>query len=168
MVDGSFGIVLRKVRRSALPPPSRSGRSPRAVCMDMATMNSSERAGEPSPFSCPECGGVLWELQDGELLRFRCRVGHAFSVECILTEQSEVLEEALWAALKTLEESASLSRQLAVQARKRGQRHVAGRFEEKLRRAESHAALIRQLLIKGEPVANTETSVNQPTGKKEA
>jgi len=40
--------------------------------MDMATMNGSERAGKPLPFSCPECGGVLWELQDGELQRFRC------------------------------------------------------------------------------------------------
>jgi len=39
--------------------------------MDMATMNGSKRAGKPLPFSCPECG-VLWELQDGELQRFRC------------------------------------------------------------------------------------------------
>src|SRR5438067_1207378 len=40
------------------------------------TMHSDERQhpGEPSPYSCPECGGVLWELKDGELLRFRCRV----------------------------------------------------------------------------------------------
>jgi len=152
----------------AYPVPEDMEMEAKLVGMDMATMNGSERAGKTSPFSCPECGGVLWELQDGELLRFRCRVGHAFSVDSILAEQSDVLEEALWAALKTLEESASLSRHLASQARKRGQSHVAERFEERLRRAERHAALIRQLLIKGEPAPPTETSVNQPAGEKQA
>ena len=38
-----------------------------------------DHPGEPSPYSCPECGGVLWELKNGELMRFRCRVGHAYT-----------------------------------------------------------------------------------------
>jgi two-component system chemotaxis response regulator CheB len=44
--------------------------------MDVETLHNDERAGKPSGFSCPECGGVLWEIEDGDLLRFRCRVGH--------------------------------------------------------------------------------------------
>src|SRR5207302_739863 len=54
--------------------------------MDTAMMHNNEHMGAPSAFSCPECGGVLWEIQDGDLLRFRCRVGHAFSVESVLAE----------------------------------------------------------------------------------
>ena len=170
----AIGALLARLAREpaaeegGYPVPEDMEMEAKLTEMDMATMNGSRRAGKPSPFSCPECGGVLWELQDGELLRFRCRVGHAFSVDSILAEQSNVLEEALWAALKTLEESVSLSSHMATQARKRGQTHVAERFEEKLRQGERHAALIHQLLIKGEPVANTETGANQPTGEHEA
>lgn len=129
--------------------------------MDLDTLYNGERAGRPSAFSCPECGGVLWELEDGDLLRFRCRVGHAFSVESMLDEQSEVLEEALWAALKTLEENMSLSRRLADQARKRSHDLVADRFEEKVWEAERHATVIRQLLLKGQtPETSPETQVS--------
>ncbi len=118
---------------------------------DQDTLDSNERIGRPSPFSCPDCGGVLWEVQDGELLHFRCRVGHAFSVESVLAAQSEQLETALWAALKTLEESASLSRRLARQAHGRGQDWLARNFEEKVREAEQRAITIRQVLKQEEP-----------------
>ena len=118
--------------------------------MDLAIMHNNESVGTPSAFSCPECGGVLWEIQDGDLLRFRCRVGHAFSVESVLAEQSEVLEEALWVALKTLQESADLAQRLAQQAQQRGQEWLARRFDQKLQDAEQRAGLIRRVLLKNE------------------
>jgi CheB methylesterase len=111
-----------------------------------------ERAGRPSVFSCPECGGVLWELEDGDLLRFRCRVGHAFSLETMQAEQSRAVEEALWTALKTLEESMSLSERMADHAHSQGREWLAHRFEEKQHEAEQHAHQIRNLLMNGEKV----------------
>ncbi len=57
--------------------------------LDVNEMTADEQAGKPSVFSCPECGGVLWEIQDGDLLRFRCRVGHAYSIESVLAGQDE-------------------------------------------------------------------------------
>jgi two-component system chemotaxis response regulator CheB len=117
----------------------------------LAAMNTheghdGEQVGTPSVFSCPECGGVLWELHDGNLLRFRCRVGHAYSVDSILAGQTEAVEQALWTALKALEESASFSRRLANDARKGGKEWLARRFEDKEHEAEQHAAVIRQVL----------------------
>lgn len=129
--------------------------------MDLDTLYNNERAGRPSAFSCPECGGVLWEIGDGDLLRFRCRVGHAFSVQSILAEQSETLEKALWAALKTLEESANLSRRLAERAHERGHGLTARQFEEKVQEAERHATVIRQLLLRGEATATPSTTNNE-------
>ena len=124
--------------------------------MNMHALNNGEHAGNPSIFSCPECGGVLWEIRDGELVRFRCRVGHAYSIESMMAAQSEGVEEALWAALKTLEESVSLSRRLADQARERGQDWLAQRFEEKLQDAVQRAEMIRSVLFKDKSLPTTD------------
>jgi len=121
--------------------------------MDMATLQGDERPGTPSTFSCPECKGVLYELHDGDLVRFRCRVGHAFSTESALAEQAQALEEALWAALNTLQESAVLAERMVQQARERGHEHLAARFETKVRESEQRAAVLRQVLLKDETIA---------------
>ena len=92
-------------------------------------------------------------MNDGDLLRFRCRIGHAFSADSVLSAQDEQLESALWTALKALEESASLSRNLARQAAKRGQGWLSLNFEERSRDAEQRALTIRQVLRNGEPGA---------------
>jgi two-component system, chemotaxis family, protein-glutamate methylesterase/glutaminase len=118
---------------------------------DADTLASNERLGAPSAFSCPECGGVLWELHNGELVRFRCRVGHAFSIESGLAAQTEQLEAALWTALKTLEESASLSKRMAQRAQGRSQDRLARNFQQQAHNAEQRAITIRQVLRKDEP-----------------
>jgi two-component system chemotaxis response regulator CheB len=132
---------------------------------DADTLASNERLGTPSAFSCPECGGVLWELHNGNLVRFRCRVGHAFSIESVLAAQTEQLEAALWTALKTLEESASLSQHMAQRARGRGQDWLARNFQQQAHNAEQRAITIRQVLRKDEP--DMPGSSPLPTGHNE-
>ncbi|HAG83064.1 MAG TPA: chemotaxis protein CheB, partial [Cyanobacteria bacterium UBA12227] len=44
------------------------------VAQDKAALEQGERPGNPAPLTCPDCGGVLWELGDGNLIRFRCHV----------------------------------------------------------------------------------------------
>jgi two-component system chemotaxis response regulator CheB len=130
--------------------------------MDTALMQSNEHVGTPSVFSCPQCGGVLWELHDDELVRFRCRVGHAFSAESMLAEQNETLEEALWVALKAIEESVELSKRMAQQAEQRGQKWLVRQLEERYRDGVQRAALIKQALMKSEPAVGPEAN-NGPT-----
>ncbi|HEY4641077.1 MAG TPA: chemotaxis protein CheB [Thermoanaerobaculia bacterium] len=114
--------------------------------MDAKAMRGDERPGNPSAFSCPDCGGVLWEIKDDEFVRFRCRVGHAYSPETMLAAQGDVLEEALWTALKTLEESARLSKRLAAGERDRGHEWMAERFDQKETEARDRADVIRRFL----------------------
>jgi two-component system chemotaxis response regulator CheB len=85
----------------------------------------------PSVFSCPDCGGVLWQIEDGENPRFRCRVGHAYSDEALFLSQAEQVEDALWVAVRSLSENAELSARLAKRARDRGEESAALRFEQR-------------------------------------
>lgn len=102
------------------------------------------RDGELSALTCPECGGALWEHQDGELVRFRCHVGHAYSPESMQTEQGRALEAALWSALRSLEERQDLFRRMA--RRSAGSADTAARFERKVAEVESHADAIRRTI----------------------
>jgi len=146
------------------PVPQGMVQEVRTTKMETNIQDDNHLVGQPSVFSCPECGGVLWEIQDGPLLRFRCRTGHAFSAESVLAEQNEVFEGALWTALKTLEEKASLSRRLAQQARERSQTWLIGNLEEKLHDVEQSADILRQLLAKN--VGNNPSPANLDPGTK--
>ncbi len=115
--------------------------------LDADALRSDERPGQPSPYSCPDCGVVLWTIDEGEYVRFRCRVGHAFAPETMLGAQQEQLEAALWSAAKTLEETARLSARLAQTERRRGHEWMAERFERKERDARAHVEVIRRYLL---------------------
>jgi two-component system chemotaxis response regulator CheB len=114
--------------------------------LEESEMRDVERIGELSAFTCPDCKGALWEIRDGDLLRFRCHVGHAFSAESLIAGQSEELENALWAALRSLEENAALSRRMAARASESNRTVSVTHFEENARQVEQHAAVIRQVL----------------------
>ena len=110
--------------------------------------------GRPSGFSCPDCHGVLWEISEGELVRFRCRVGHAFSPHSLFASQSAGLEEALWAALRALEESAALAERLQTRSSERGHALSAQRFAEQALDARSRARIIHGALTGGQIIAD--------------
>jgi two-component system chemotaxis response regulator CheB len=98
--------------------------------------------GKPSAFACPECHGVLWEIENGDFVSYRCRVGHAYTGETLRVALSETAENALWVALRVVEEKAALLRRLA---RKTGSR-ISGTYEEEAAGFELHAATLRRLL----------------------
>jgi two-component system, chemotaxis family, protein-glutamate methylesterase/glutaminase len=143
-------LLARLVGEPAAEPP---GPAPTDMKVEvemegfsLAAMESGH-PGEPSGFSCPDCHGVLWAIQDGGLERFRCRVGHAWSPESLITRQSESLEAALWVALRSLEERAALAGRLAEPARRRGHTITATRFQEQATEAQQAARMVRDLLL---------------------
>ncbi|MFB2838552.1 chemotaxis protein CheB [Floridanema evergladense] len=118
--------------------------------LDKEAVQSQERPGRESPYSCPECGGVLWEINNGNFMRFRCRTGHAFSPDSLFAEQSDALEQALWVALRALKEQSGLSRKLAQRAKEQNHSIVANRFAERAQEADARADVIRRVLVEGE------------------
>jgi two-component system chemotaxis response regulator CheB len=129
--------------------PSLNNNEASIVANDKAQLERHGRSGEPTLFTCPDCGGVLWEINDADLLRYRCHVGHAYSAEGLRAEQSEELEEALWTAVRSLEESASLARRLAFRARSTNSERTAEHFEARALEDEQRADLVRQALARG-------------------
>jgi two-component system chemotaxis response regulator CheB len=133
------------------------------IALDDGTEDITPAPGQPSQFSCPACGGVLNEIHDGDLLRFRCRVGHAYGPDALRMEQQSALEGALWAALRALEEQASLARRLAVRGRELKQLKSAARFDDRATATEQQAALVREALRHGlSSVAELEEDVPGP------
>ncbi len=106
----------------------------------------------PSAFSCPECGGALWELRDGELIRYRCHVGHSYTAETLLDHQAQRLEAAMYTALRALEEYAELRRRMALRAEQGRFPSNAARYVRHAEDAEAKAKLIRDLLTASQVV----------------
>jgi two-component system chemotaxis response regulator CheB len=158
------GIAPLLTRLASTPAPDESiypipeilSIETRMARREQSKMEDVEKLGSPSAFTCPECRGTLWELKDGDLLRFRCHVGHAFSAESLMAEQSEELESALWAALRSLEENAALARRLAARAREHNHQISLIRYEDNASQIEQHADVIRQVLNNNEKISGGE------------
>ncbi len=117
------------------------------VAQEKAAIERGERTGLASAFTCPDCGGVLWELRDQNLMRYRCHVGHAYSFDSLLSEKDNSLERALWTANRALEEKAALARRMATQARRSNHLMSEAQFLERAAEAETHAAVLKQVLL---------------------
>ncbi len=111
---------------------------------------SVEKLGKISKLTCPDCHGALWEINDERLLRYRYHVGHAFSAESLGDGQSQMLDVALWSAVRALEEQMILAKRIAERARKSNQMRAANLFEKRAKRAEADSSALRQLLLRGE------------------
>src|SRR5690349_23082402 len=74
------------------------------------SMSEMDRIGKRSVLACPDCHGVMWEIEDGELLRYRCHEGHAYSAEIMSLALDDNLRRALASAVRALEERIALAR----------------------------------------------------------
>jgi two-component system chemotaxis response regulator CheB len=101
---------------------------------------------EPSGLICPDCGGALFEGEGNETMRFRCRVGHAYSPEALHDEQTRNLEEALWTAVRAFEEHAELSARLAHRAEAANLPRISEHYRESERDALAKAQLVRRAI----------------------
>ena len=144
-------LLDRLVREEAapnLPAPSDIAAEADIAERVMSDVPKENRLGQPAPFGCPGCGGPLWEMEDTNVKRYRCHVGHGYTAKTLLANQSEVVEEALWVALRTLEERAAMLRRMAQEGR-----GPSAQFGERADEAEQQALSIRSLLLSGLQVA---------------
>ena len=117
--------------------------------------SAADQEGEITELRCPDCGGTLWE-RGGEFPTFRCRVGHSYSPNALLSGQSAALEESLWAAVVALEERADLDDRMARRA-DAGHRHRrAARYRLDASDARRRADVIRGVIPPGGEVLDVD------------
>ena len=144
------------VYRLSQEPPAATPSIPEDLLIEVdiaeKPVDNSDRAeelGAAASVTCPDCGGPLWELYDGKLRRYRCRLGHAFTAESLLAGQSEVIEYALWAAVRTMEDRVRVLMTLANGRREHGQGKLADSYEIQAKELKTHAQQIRRMLLEG-------------------
>jgi two-component system, chemotaxis family, protein-glutamate methylesterase/glutaminase len=107
----------------------------------------SEPPGDQVPLSCPECNGPMYAVNEGDLTRFQCFVGHAYSPESLSEEHSEALERAIWTAIRRLKERIILHEELLKRKkRNKGEEELKSRLEESITTAEQDLKLLRDVL----------------------
>lgn len=129
-----------------LPPTPLMEMETAMADLDPGALTNPEPPGKPSAWTCPDCHGSLFEIHEGALTRFRCRVGHAWSPDSLVAQQASSLETALWVALRTLEEKASLTLNLGRRAAERGHRLTGEQFERQSEEALRSAELLRGMI----------------------
>ena len=109
--------------------------------------------GELSPFTCPECHGVLAMYRDGNIVRFRCHTGHAVSSGTLLEAGTEQVEQRLFDAVRALDETIMLLNQLGEQYAKTGNTAAADQCFARARDAYERSRPIREAALKNEELA---------------
>jgi two-component system, chemotaxis family, protein-glutamate methylesterase/glutaminase len=143
-----MGELLRRLTSEAAGPtpeiPADIRLEAAIAAQEPASMQKDDQLGSPSAFTCPECHGALWEINDGDILRYRCHVGHAHTAEVILNAKDEEGENHLWAVLRSHQERAELARRMA--SRQGGR--LAAELEKRAEDYDEAAGVLRQILTR--------------------
>lgn len=134
--------------RQINPPTGIEFEVSQAIRESDTNIEDMRRIGRPSGFSCPACHGGLWELNEGELVVYRCHIGHAYGPDSFMAAKSEEVEQALESGLRALEDQSAAARRLGDRL-KPTVPAVAQRYESQAEGLEKQAAIIRKVLRNG-------------------
>jgi two-component system chemotaxis response regulator CheB len=147
-------VMLRKIgRRKPVPNDiQREAEIARRVLSDLDAVNS---LGEQVPFNCPGCGGVLWKMNKGAALRYRCHTGHSYTAKVLLAEQTQKIEETMWTALRMFEERRNLLTTMS-----KGPENASSRSaKERAQLSQVHIDRIRAILMADDKGTNSDLPV---------
>jgi two-component system chemotaxis response regulator CheB len=111
---------------------------------DLAQM---KQIGQAITFSCPDCGGRLWQSKATDGTYYMCEVGHGFNAHTLLDSMDKEVERSLWVALRTLEERVRMLQGMAADAKARGLERAAADFRDRAAETEHDAQNIRRFLL---------------------
>lgn len=140
--------VAQELPLSIEEPPRHSLRVETAVALGDKVMQTGVlELGKASNYTCPECQGVLVQIEEGGIVRFRCHTGHAYSLKSLLTEVDDTVDTSLWSTIRAIEERILILAHLADLADEHGQPEKAARLRAKAALAERKCEPLRELVL---------------------
>jgi len=109
--------------------------------------------GKLTPFTCPDCHGALTQLVEGNLIRFRCHTGHAYTVSALLGEVTQSVESMLYQTMRGLEETKMLLHSLGEHFTQDKQPAVAALFFRKAEHAGRQARIVHDSILDHEALS---------------
>lgn len=149
----ALGSLLARLVREPEPAPEAShepltqlAREHRVSVSKEIDMEDLKAIAAPSTFVCPDCHGSLWQIDAAEPPRFRCHTGHAFTLRTLRAAHEGGTEEALWSAIRALQERTLLLRASAASERRAGDAATAKTLENDVRATENQVERLRELV----------------------
>ncbi|MGE3873588.1 MAG: chemotaxis protein CheB [Parvibaculaceae bacterium] len=138
--------LVREPRASQREVPEHIHHEVEMAKSGRSTIQVMDHIGHRSALTCPDCNGALWEIEDGNDLRYRCHVGHAFTAELVGIALEDSLSRALAVALRSFEERAEIARNLERQAQARSQHSSVKMWRNRIREIDAEAAIVRDAI----------------------
>jgi len=111
---------------------------------------------------CPDCHGTMWEIDEDELVRYRCHLGHAYTAEPMALALDESVR-LLASGLRALEERISLVQDLAEHADRRGLSAVAESWARKTREFERESETVRDAIRRIDTIVRAASEKEKPS-----
>jgi two-component system, chemotaxis family, protein-glutamate methylesterase/glutaminase len=140
------GLLLNS-RRGTRPMRLVQTEKPNAERPGTDALRTKAMRGVPSPFTCPDCGGSLWEIKEGKLIRYRCHVGHGFTIDSLRDGMDTKVEEALWTALRATEEAIELRGRMRARAKGQQLSGFISQIDTDISELKHHADALRGVLL---------------------
>jgi two-component system chemotaxis response regulator CheB len=155
-----IGAILGKIAKKNKP---RNIKIPQETAVEAklseqvsTSLENIEKISVHSLFSCPDCGGGLWEMKENKLLRYRCHIGHVYSEKDLALKQSEETENTLWIALRIMEERRMLIVKTTERNKAMGLKRTIALYERNLKEIDVHIKRMKQLLFDIQKLDNFE------------
>lgn len=114
------------------------------AAQENALQHGAMNLGVLSPYTCPECHGVLSKIMDGSLTRFRCHTGHAYSADTLMVALTENIEDSLYSAIRGMDESIFLLNHVGDHYAEINQLQIAAVYFKKAQQTFERSNLVRK------------------------
>jgi two-component system chemotaxis response regulator CheB len=118
----------------------------RLASKGLVTPEELDRVGDRSALTCPDCGGSLWRIRDDHPLRYRCHTGHAFTALSLEDGRAKVSEDAIWAAIRAVNERVIFARERHQWAERIGNADEASIEQARIDEGERLAEMLRHVV----------------------
>jgi two-component system chemotaxis response regulator CheB len=142
-----IGKIVKGKKKNGAKPPSIIIAESRLSEKTSTTIDKLKEIGEKSSFACPDCGGGLYKIRNGRSVHYKCHVGHSYSQEDLLVEQSSKIENTLWVAVRMMEERKLFFTRLANENRDRGLQKLSDNYHRLAGQLDIHIEKMKELLF---------------------